>query len=120
MHRVSKFEENNALESEKMNKVGTLVQVSRETGKNPLAVKQQGFLDLTIIILRSFRNILPVLSIGRCIQGPEYIADPTFVLSSIRASQLYVNSNNWHKLPVMLNTKIIRLVGDEFACMHIE
>lgn len=115
------FKENNTIaKSEKMNKIGTLVQVSRETGKNPLAVKQQGFLDLMIVIFRSFRNIFPILSIGRCIQGPKYIADPTFVLSSITASQLYVNNNSWHKLPVMWNTKIIRLVGDEFACMRIE
>ena len=100
--------------------MGPLVQVSRETGKNPLAVKQQGFFDLTITILRSLRNIFPILSIGRCIQGPEYIADPTFELSSITASQLYVNSNSWHKLPVRWNTKIIRLVRGELACVHIE
>lgn len=95
----------------------TVVQVSRETGKNLLAVKQQGFLDLIITIFRSLLSVLPVLFIGRHIQGPEYTALPTFVLSCIRESQLYVNSNNWHRLPVMWNTKMSRLVGGEFACL---
>lgn len=67
----------------KRNDLLTVVQVSRETGKNLLAVKQQGFLDLIITILRSLLSVLPILFIGRHIQGPEYTALPTFVLSCI-------------------------------------
>lgn len=68
----------------------TAVEVSRETGKNLPAVKQQTFCDLIMTIIRFFRTSMPALLIGRFTQGPENTALPTFTLCRIKLSQLYV------------------------------
>lgn len=68
----------------------TAVEVSRETGKNLPAVKQQTFCDLIMTIIRFFRTRMPALLIGRFTQGPENTALPTFTLCRIKLSQLYV------------------------------
>ena len=56
--------------------------------KNPLAVRQQGVLDLKITSIISLRNIFPYLSIGRSDHKLPYTAMPTFELSRIKVSQL--------------------------------
>lgn len=72
----------------------TAVEVSRETGKNLPAVKQQTFCDLIMTIIRFFRTRAPALFIGRFTQGPENTALPTFTLCRIKLSQLYVKINS--------------------------
>lgn len=58
----------------------TPVYVSRETGKNPPAVRAQFLLVLIIIIITCFRTALPIRSIGKFVQGVDSIALPTLVL----------------------------------------
>lgn len=84
----------------------TAVEVSRETGKNLPAVKQQTFCDLIMTIIRFFRTRAPALFIGRFTQGPENTALPTFTLCRIKLSQLYVKINSWKKVPPKLTTKL--------------
>ena len=88
----------------------TAVDVSKDTGKNPPAVRQHGRIDFIIIIFTSFRIILPASVIGKVVHQPVYVATPTFVLSSINPWQLYVKKTMWIKLPITVNIKVRRVV----------
>ena len=56
--------------------------------KNPLAVRQQGTLDLIMTSTMSFRSSFPSLFIDNSDQGAEYTAEATAVLSCTKQSQL--------------------------------
>lgn len=94
----------------------TAVEVSRETGKNLPAVKQQTFCDLIMTIIRFFRTRMPALLIGRFTQGPENTALPTFTLCRIKLSQLYVKIKSWKKVPPKFSTKLAFFEAGVSAC----
>lgn len=96
----------------------TAVEVSRETGKNLPAVKQQTLCDLVTTIIRFFRRTRPTLSIGNPVQGPENIALPTFMLSLIKSSQLYVNIKSWQRVPAKFNVKLTFLEAGVSICSN--
>lgn len=96
----------------------TAVKVSRETGKNLPAVKQQTFCDLIMTIIRFFRTRMPALLIGRFTQGPENTALPTFTLCRIKLSQLYVKIKSWKKVPPKLSTKLAFFEAGVSACTN--
>lgn len=96
----------------------TAVEVSRETGKNLPAVKQQTLCDLMMTITRFFRRTRPTSSIGKLAQGPENIAFPTFTLSCIKSSQLYVNIKSWQRVPAKFNAKLTFLEAGVSICSN--
>lgn len=96
----------------------TAVEVSRETGKNLPAVKQQTLCDLATTIIRFFRTTRPTLSIGNSAHGPENTALPTFTLSLIRSSQLYVNIKSWQRVPAKFNVKLTFLEAGVSICVR--
>lgn len=75
-------------------------------------------MDFIIIILISFRSILPVSFIGNVVHQPEYVANPTFPLSSVRLWQMYVKKIIWMKLAIMWQRKMSLFNVGMSACTH--
>ena len=93
----------------------TVVKVSRDTGKNPPAVKQHGRLALIITIMRSLQIRLPWGVESLQDHCARKAASATAWLSCIRSSHVRVIMKIWVNVPLLCTMKIIRRVNDPTA-----